>query len=240
VPGKKSRLATKVATAVIGAAGACVLLAACSTVKMGSAAVVGDTTISTASLDEQVSSLQAAASQYGKAVQISPAAMPRAALTWMIRFDIRDRMAQDAGVTVTNAQVQAELKALDTSQRQQATSTGGSYSGLDAVLASNGIPPSMKQELGKYEAQLVQFVEKSNGGKLPSSQADVNKGLAAASKADCRAQKALAIQVNPQFGQLGWDTQSNDFTVFASPDTLSRPAGKASPAAGSTPTLPAC
>ena len=69
VPGKKSRLAAKVAAAVVATAGACVLLAACSTVKMGSAAIVGDQRITTAALDTQVSNLQTAAKQYGVTVQ---------------------------------------------------------------------------------------------------------------------------------------------------------------------------
>jgi hypothetical protein len=240
VPGKKSRLAAKVATAVAGAAGACVLLAACSTIKMGSAAVVGDQRISTATLDSQVSSLQATASKYPRQVQLPAAEMPRAVLTWMIRFEIRDRMARDAGVSVTEGQISAELSALDKSQRQQAASSGAPYAGLAPLLANNGIAPSMAHDLGKYEAQLVAYVEKSNGGKLPTSQADVSKALAAASKADCRAQQALAVQVNPQFGQLSWDTQASDFTVGASADTLSRPAGKASPSATASPSLPAC
>jgi peptidyl-prolyl cis-trans isomerase SurA len=240
VPGKKSRLAAKVATAVVGAAGACVLLAACSTIKMGSAALVGDQRITTATLDAQVSSLQATAAKYPSQVQLPPAEMPRAALTWLIRFQIRDRMAQDAGVSVTEGQINAELSALDKSQRQQAASSGMPYAGLDPVLANNGIAPSMAHDLGKYEAQLVAFAEKTNGGQLPTSQADVTKALAAAGKADCQAQKALAVQVNPQFGQLSWDTQNSDFTVLASADTLSRPGGKTAPTATASPSLPAC
>lgn len=240
MPGKKSRLATKVAAAVAGAAGACILLAACSTVKMGSAAIVGDQRISTATLDAQVSGLQATAAKYPREVQLPRAEMPRAALTWLIRFDIRDRMARDAGVSVTEGQINAELSALDKSQRQQAASSGQPYSGLDPVLANNGIAPSMAHDLGKYEAQLVAFVKNLNGGALPTTQAEVTKALAAASKADCRAQQALAVQVNPQFGQLSWDTQASDFTVAASADTLSRPVGEKSPAAGASPSLPAC
>ncbi len=245
VPGKKSRLAARVAAAVVGTAGACVLLAACSTVKMGSAAIAGDQRITTASLDTQVSNLQATAKQYGSAVQL-PAQVPQSVLTWMIRFAIRDQVARDAGITVTDAQIDAELKQLDTTQKAAAAQNGARYPGLDAVLASAGIPPQMKNDLGKYEAQEIAFVEQNNGGTLPTSQADVTKAInqlntadCRARKADCRAQKSLMIQVSPQFGQLGYNGTSGLYGVVAGGDTLSRPAGKASsPAAVAA--LPAC
>ncbi len=233
VPGKKSRLAAGVAVA-----GACALLAACSTVKMGAAAIVGDQRITTASLDTQVSNLQSAAKQYGSAVQIPASAMPRTVLGWMIRFDIRDRMASDAGISVSDAQIQTALVQLDQSQRQQATQGGLTYGGLAQVLAMNGLPPQMARDLGKYEAQEIAFVQRSNGGTLPTAQADVTKALAQVNTADCRASKSLAIQVSPQFGQLGYDANSSFYDVVAGGDTLSRPAGAASPAA--SPSLPAC
>src|SRR5262249_48803148 len=199
VPGKKSRLAAKVAAAVIGTAGACALLAACSTVKLGSAAIVGDQRISTATLDTQVSNLQAAAKQYGVTVQTSGKTEPQAVLGWMIRFAIRDQTAADAGITVTDAQIQSALVQLDQSQQQQAAQAGATYGGLSALLVQNGVPPQMARDLGKYEAQEIAFVEKNNGGKLPTARADVTKALTQLNTADCHAQNSLAIQVSPQF-----------------------------------------
>jgi hypothetical protein len=215
-----------------------VLLAACSTFKMGSAATVGDQRISTASLDTQVSNLQTTAKQYGRAVQL-PAQLPQSVLAWMIRFDIRDQMASDAGITVTDAQVQSALSQLDQSQKAAASQSGGQYAGLDAVLASAGISPQMARDLGKYEAQEIAFVEKNNGGQLPTSQDAVSKALTQVNAADCRAQKSLGVQVNPQFGQLGYDASNGFDDIVAVGDTLSRPAGQASSPAA-TPSLPAC
>ena len=238
VPGKKSRLAAKVAAAVVATAGACTLLAACSTVKMGSAAVVGDQRITAQALDAQVSNLQAAAKQHRVTVQ-APGTVPQAVLGWMIRFDIRDKMASDAGITVDNKQIDDARKQLDDSQRAAAAQTGARYTGLDAVLATAGIPPQMASDLFKYEAQEIAFVKQNNGGQLPSSQADVTKALSQVNAADCRAQKSLAIQVNPQFGQLEYDATNGLYNIVASGDTLSRPAGKPSSAAAA-PQLPAC
>jgi hypothetical protein len=216
-----------------------VLLAACSTVKVGSAAIVGDQRITTASLDTQVSNLQTAAKQDGVTVQTPGMTDQQAVLAWMIRFAIRDQMARDAGVTVTDAQIEAALSQIDQSSRASASQNGQRYPGLEAVLASGGISPQMARDLGKYEAQEIAFVEKNNGGTLPTAQADVTKALQAVGTADCHAQKSLMIQVSPQFGQLGFDASSGSYNIVAGGDTLSRPAGKASsPAAAAA--LPAC
>jgi hypothetical protein len=157
----------------------------------------------------------------------------------MIRFDIRDQMARDAGITVDNRQIESALSQLDQSQRSSAAQTGARYVGLQAVLASAGISPQMAHDLGKYEAQEIAFVEKNNGGQLPTSQDDVARALSQVNAADCRAQKSLGIQVNPQFGQLGYDARNGFFDIVAVGDTLSRPAGQASSPAAS-PSLPAC
>src|ERR1700758_985417 len=92
--GKKSRVAAGVA-----AAGACVLLAACSPVKMGSAAVVGNQRITSATLDSDVSSLQQAVAKYG-GNQVPSDQEPQAVLTWLVRFAIRDKVANQNGITV--------------------------------------------------------------------------------------------------------------------------------------------
>jgi hypothetical protein len=216
-----------------------VLLAACSTVKLGSAAIVGDQRISTASLDTQVSNLQTAAKQGHVTVQTPGMTAQQAVLAWMIRFAIRDQVARDAGITVTNAQIEAALSQIDQSSQASASQNGQRYPGLEAVLASGGISPQMARDLGKYEAQEIAFVEKNNGGTLPTAQADVTRALQAVSRADCHAQKSLMIQVSPQFGQLGFDASSGSYNIVTGGDTLSRPAGKASSPAAA-PALPAC
>jgi peptidyl-prolyl cis-trans isomerase SurA len=223
----------------VAVAGACVLLAACSPVKAGAAAVVGSQRITTASLDAQVSSVQAAAKHYGVPVQTSGATLPQVVLGWLISFDIRDRMARDAGVTVTDAQIRSALAELDQSQAQVAATNGVRYPGLDALLAEAGISPQMKNDLGRYEAQLVAYVTKANGNQLPTTQTEANQLVAQAMVADCHAQKALGIQVNPRFGQLSFDTNRELYAVVDVGDTLSRPGGQA-PSPTVTPPLPAC
>lgn len=230
--GKPGRRARAAAFGVVSAS-ACVLLVACSPVKMGSAAVVGDQRITQSALDTQVGYLQDAASKYGSEIQLKPAEMPAAVLSWLIRFQVGDQYAADAGITLTQTQVQAGIANIE-SQAQQAASQGG-LSSPGAALVNAGISPQMLPALGRYQAQEIAFAEKVNGGQLPTTQAQGNTVDAALTKAQCTAAKTLNIQVSPQFGR--WDYSQS--AVVAAPDILSQPAGTPTPASTSGLT-PAC
>jgi hypothetical protein len=229
VLGKKSRMAAFGIVAV----GACAVLTACAPVKMGAAATVGNQRITLSSLDNQVSSLKTAAAPYGAQLPITQSQMPDSVLSWLIRFAVRDQTAAAAGITVTQSQVQQAIAQIST-EAQQAASAGELPSGgVNALLVYNGIPPDLLNDLGRYQAQEIALVEQNNGGKLPTSQTAITAAEAQVSKADCEASKTLSIQVSPQFGRLDY----SQFTVVSGPETLSRPAGPASPAdtSGATP-----
>ena len=219
----------------IVAVGACAALTACAPVKMGAAATVGNQRITLSSLDTEVSSLKTAARPYGAQFPITQSQMPDAVLSWLIRFAVRDQTAATAGITVTQAQVQQAVAQIS-AEAQQATSSGQLPSGgVSTLLVFNGLPPDMLNDLGRYQAQEIAFVEKNNGGKLPTAQAAITAAEAQITKADCQASKGLNIQVSPQFGRLDY----TQFTVVTGSNTLSRPAGSASPASTSGAT-PAC
>jgi hypothetical protein len=220
--------------------GACAVLTACAPVKMGAAAIVGNQRITLSALDSQVSSLQTAAQPYGAQFPVTQSQMPDAVLSWLIRFDIRDQTAAAAGITVTQAQVQQavggfKLEAQQAAEEGEIPSSGGLNAQLNALIAFNGLPPDLLNDLGRYQAQEIAFVEKNNGGKLPTSQTAVTTAQDQVGKADCEASKALNIEVSPQFGRLDY----SQFTVVAGPETLSRPAGPASSSSLSGAT-PAC
>jgi hypothetical protein len=227
--GRRTRLAAFGALSV----GACAVLAACSPVKMGSAAIVGDQRITVSSLDTQVSNLQTAAKPYGSQVQLTSSQMPAAVLGWLIRFAIQDEVTASAGISLTQQQVQAGVSSIN-SQAQSAAASDG-FSSAEAALLSAGISPQMLPALGQYQAQEIAYAEKVNGGKLPSTTAEDNTVTAALTKAECMAAKSLNIQVNPQFGRLDY----SQYTVVPVADTLSRPAGTPSPAS-TTGLTPAC
>jgi hypothetical protein len=227
--GRRTRLAAFGALSV----GACAVLAACSPVKMGSAAIVGDQRITVSSLDTQVSNLQTAAKPYGSQVQLTSSQMPAAVLGWLIRFAIQDEVTASAGISLTQQQVQAGVSSIN-SQAQSAAASNG-FSSAEAVLLSAGISPQMLPALGQYQAQEIAYAEKVNGGTLPSTTAEGNTVTAALTKAQCTAAKSLNIQVNPQFGRLDY----SQYTVVPVADMLSRPAGAPSPAS-TTGLTPAC
>jgi hypothetical protein len=219
--GRRTRLAALGAVGV----GACAVLAACSPVKVGSAAIVGNERITVSSLDTQVTNFNTAAAPYGSQVQLTSAQVPAAVLSWLIRFEIEDQMAASAGISVTEAQVQQGIASVN-SQAQQAAAQNG-LSSAESVFLNAGISPQMVPALGKYQAQEVAFVEQANGGKLPTTTAENNTVTAKLNKAQCTTAKSLNIQVNPQFGRLDY----SQYIVVPVTDTLSRPPGVPSPAA---------
>ena len=93
------------------------LIAACSPVQAGSAAIVGSQRITSSSLDQQVSNLQAAAKPYGSQITLTSAEQPRAVLTWLIRFSIMDQLAADNGISVTQAQSQTGLSEIQSDRK---------------------------------------------------------------------------------------------------------------------------
>jgi SurA N-terminal domain len=218
--GRRTRLA---ALGAVGL-GACAVLAACSPVKVGSAAIVGSERITVSSLDTQVTNFNTAAAPYGSQVQLTSTEVPAAVLSWLIRFEIEDQMAASAGISVTEAQVQQGIASVN-SQAKQAASQNG-LSSAQSVFLNAGISPQMVPALGKYQAQEVAFAEQANGGKLPATTAENTAVTAALNKAQCTAAKSLNIQVNPQFGRLDY----SQYTVVPVTDTLSRPPGVPSPA----------
>jgi peptidyl-prolyl cis-trans isomerase SurA len=207
--------------------GACAVLAACSPVQAGSAAIVGDQRITVASVDTQVSDLQGSIKQYNGTLQQINAALQqqqqelpvfatplsRVVLNWQINFAVSNQMAATDGISVTPAQGQA---ALDNQAKKNSVSQ-------DVFLTAIGIPLQMSEQAGIYLAQQTALSAK------------YGSNAAAGNKAECTAAKTLNIQVSPQFGRFDYSTMG----LVAGNDTLSRPAGTPSPA-NTEGLVPAC
>jgi hypothetical protein len=230
VAGRKFRAA---GIGAVAAAGACVMLSACSSVQIGAAAIVGNERITQSTLNTQVTNFQQAATKYPGEIQLTGAAIPQTVLGWLIKFRIMDRTASAAGISVSNTQIQQGLADIEEQAAQAVTQNGGGSA--PALLLDSGITPQMMPDLGKYEAQDLALAMQANGGKLPTTTAQDNTVTAALNKSSCLAAKSLDIKVNPQFGRLDYTA----YTVVSIPDTLSATPGK--PAAASTSGLtPAC
>ena len=213
------------------------LMAGCAVtpVKQGAAAIVGDGRISIATLGTETANLSQAAKQYPSVVNLTPAEETQATLTWLIRYQINDEVARQAGITVSAAQAEAALAAAYASAVTSAEQQGLTNVTQTEILAASGIPPNTAAELGRYEAITDQFLKMANGGTLPTS---TSAQAAAGNKlnhAQCQAAKSLNIAVNPQFGQLDY----SQYQVVSAPSQVTRPPGpfiSPSPVA----TAPAC
>jgi len=207
-------------------AGACVLLAACGSVKMGSAAIVGSQRITQGTLVTQVSNLQQDIAQYDPGVQVNDAILPKLVLGQMINFAIRDRTGQDLGVTVSQSDIdQATAIVFQTAAQQ-----GGNFTSTDQFITSQAVPLNLKDEFGRYYAIELNFIKSKNGGKLPTTNSPaeqrlVQQAVSQFSAAECHAAKELNVAVNPQYGQLGFDQSSGQYTVTGRSDTLSAASG---------------
>ena len=89
------------------------LVAGCAVtpVKLGSAAIVGDQRISIATLGTEAANLSQAAKQYPSVVNLTPVQETQATLTWLIRYQVNEEVASQAGITVSAAQAEAALAA---------------------------------------------------------------------------------------------------------------------------------
>jgi len=206
-----------ISAVVIGAA---LVVTACSPVKFGAAAVVGNQRITIATLDTEVTSLSRTAKLYPGTVQLTQVQQTQQTLTWLIRFKIYDELARRAGITVSTNQAQKALNAIYMQAKTNAQAQGISNVTLNLILVANGIPPNLRDKVGRYQSIEDQFLLQANGGQVPTSTSETTAKF---TKARCLAAKALKIQVNPQFGQLNY----NQIAIVAAPGSVSRPAGPA-------------
>jgi hypothetical protein len=209
------------------------LAAGCSPVKAGSAAITGDQRITIATLDTEVTNLTKAAKRYPGTVQLSQEQATQQTLTWLVRFNINDELARQAGITVTAAQAQLALAQIYSAAKANAQAQGISNVSLELILVANGIPPNLADEVGRYQAIDNQFVRQANGGTLPTSSAEQTATTDKLNQARCVAAKDLNIKINPQFGRLNY----TQYAVVPAPSPVSAPAGpaKATSQAGLTP-----
>src|ERR1700689_2307406 len=85
-----------VSAAVLGVG---LVVTACSPVKMGAAAIVGNDRITLATLDTEVTNLSQTAKLYPGTVQLSAAQEAQDTLSWLVRFQINEQLARSEDIT---------------------------------------------------------------------------------------------------------------------------------------------
>jgi hypothetical protein len=208
------RVPRKAAVLTAAVAAACVAVSACGSVQMGAAAITGSTRISSATLTNEVANLNAAYQQ-DKVRHVSPQ-LPvgqetQQVLTWLITFQIYDRLAEQHGIHVTPLQVaEQESRSLSATARQNKLTV------QEYVSAGGALPPNLTPQLARLYAIESALVYRVTGGKAPASEAGKSNETVAINHAVCLASKSLDIRVNPQFGEYDYSTHS----VVTAPPTL--------------------
>jgi hypothetical protein len=196
------------------------LLSACGSVKLGAASVSSNQRISAATVTAEVNNLNQAylADKAKIQLQFAKSQMPQEVLSWLLRFQVREQMANRYGITVTETQVQDALNSIAAQAKQSGVTT------RDLAVA-NGVPPDQLNELGRYVAIQDAVLNRLDGGKLPTANAALTTLSNKFDTSQCVAAKSLAIQVNPQYGALDY----RSIGVVAAPNKLSALPGKPSP-----------
>ena len=145
--------------------GAGLLLAGC-TVKFGAAATTSNDRITIATLTTEVTNLNHAVQMYPSTVQLSSTQQTQETLTWLVRFQINDELAQQ-GVTVTPAQAEAALAQIYAAAKANAEAQGLSDVTLDLILAANGIPPNLSARSASTRPSRTSTSDRSTAESYP-------------------------------------------------------------------------
>jgi hypothetical protein len=204
------RTAVKVAAAVMAGG---VALSACGTVKMGAAAITGNSRISSATLTSEVANLSDAyRANLANGIHPQRPAGQEAqqVLTWLILFRVYDQLASQHGISVTSTQTEQAL----TPYATQAASN--KFTLTQYLSAAAALPPNLVHQFGEAAAIQAALVNKIDGGTLPSTSAGQAALSSQLSHYQCQAAKSLGITVNPQYGQYDY----NGYQVVPAPPTL--------------------
>jgi hypothetical protein len=227
----------KASAIVTGVAAFCLAAAACSPVKLGAAAIVGNQRITIAALGTEVTNLSQAAANYPTQVNLNASQRTQATLTWLIRYQITEELARQQGITISAAQGQNALNQAVKGAIASAAQQGLTNATQTLILAASGIPPNTSDELGRYEAISNQYLTMANGGTLPASgSAAATTAANKLNHAECLAAKSLNIQVNPQFGALDY----TQYQIVDGPATVTRAQGPVKAPSSPPATAPAC
>ena len=190
-------------TLTAAALAAALTLSACGTVRLGAAAVTNTSRIPTATVTAEVSNLDAAykANKAKVQLQFPVSQMPQEVLSWLLRFRVRDQMAERNHLTITRGQVQQALASAAAQAKQSGVT-------LTQLAVANGVPPAQRGQLVRYVAIQNQLLAQMDGGKLPTASSALQALGTKFDTSQCRAAKSLGIQVNPQFGELDYSQVS--------------------------------
>jgi len=231
VLGTEARPRSVLKAAAVALAGG-LAVCACSSTQLGAAAVTSSSRITISTLTSQVANLNSAyAADRKKKIQPQrPVAQEtQQVLTWLILFQVYDRMASQHHISVTPHQIQV-------AREQYAAQAKQSNVSLEQYWSAGGaLPPALLPEIERAGAIQTALIDQLNGGTAPKTSAEQQAVDKALSHQQCLAAKSLAINVNPQYGEYDY----SGFSVVAAPSTLAADPTP-SPSASSIRRTPPC
>lgn len=189
------RLAAVVAVVAIAIAG-------CGSPTPGAAAVLGDTRISETALTKQV---QAVLTARGEGLDTADAALTSQTLDRMVKSELVEMLAAQAGVEITQGQIDAQLLDYD--------AQAGSRAEVERIFLEQGIAPS------QITGIIILNLQANALGLQLAPDADPEAQGQAVVKAITVLSELLGTEVSPRYGT--WD--AGTLQVGAAPDDLSSP-----------------
>jgi hypothetical protein len=165
----------------------------------GAAAVVDGERISEAEVAAVVSESQQTLREFG-VTEVSLATLPNAAVEWLVRARILDRIAQEEGLEVTDGEIDSVVNQAEQDLGREE---------IQARLAASAVPPSRIRQYARSFVVQNKITQRVNGDEqaLTRLLADYSR--------------EFGVEISPRYG--AWDAASG--TLTASPDELSRPEG---------------
>jgi hypothetical protein len=171
---------------------------ACQPVQSGAAVIVGGERISVGDVQDRVTRIAEQRERTGQQMQ-QASALTKEQLQRLILTRILARAAQNAGVSVSQAEIDARRRALE--------EQGGVEAFNKLVAESNVLPDEVDHVLG--DAILIEKIGEVlvPGAQTPEQQQERSLKQ---TEAVGRATKELGIKVNPRYGR--WDPEENNVT----------------------------
>ncbi|MCM2419759.1 SurA N-terminal domain-containing protein [Streptomyces sp. RKAG293] len=167
------------------------VISACGTPHAGAAAVVENETISVSDLQSQVNAVRTAQekSPQSAALLEGTSKLSQMTLSRLVATRVLDRIAKDAGITVTRSETEQMRKALESR-----------YGGADGFLQTFGVAPSGADAFSRLQVEAAKIIV---GLRLePGS----DGGNTALSQLIAKTAKTMKIDVNPRYGT--WDART--------------------------------
>ena len=177
-------------------------IAGCTSATPGAAAVLGDTRISETALTAQV---QAVLSAQGKGLDTADAALTTQTLDRMVKSELVDMLATQAGIEITQGEIDAQMREYDTQ--------AGSRAEVEKIFLEQGIAPSQISGIIALNLQANAI------GLQLAPNADTEAQGRAVVKAISVLSELLETEVSPRYGT--WDAAT--LQVGPAPDDLSSP-----------------